>query len=152
MMGFSFYTFDQLDAATLYEIIAHRMEVFVLGQGNIYRDLDGFDQKATHLLARDEAGALVGYVRLLPAALHYDGHDHNSFGRLSVKDAARGKGLGAELVRLACRRLAQDSGDPVVEISAMAYLEDFYRRLGFERISEEYTIAGVPHVNMLFRG
>ena len=81
MMDFSFYTFDQLDAATLYEIIAHRMEVFVLGQGNIYRDLDGFDQKATHLLARDETGALVGYVRLLPAALHYDGHDHNSFGR-----------------------------------------------------------------------
>ena len=38
MMDFSFYTFDQLDAATLYEIIAHRMEVFVLGQGNIYRD------------------------------------------------------------------------------------------------------------------
>ena len=68
MMDFSFYTFDQLDAATLYEIIAHRMEVFVLGQGNIYRDLDGFDQKATHLLARDETGALVGYVRLLPAA------------------------------------------------------------------------------------
>ena len=29
---------------------------------------------------------------------------------------------------------------------------DFYRRLGFERISEEYTIASVPHVNMLFRG
>ena len=53
-MDFSFYTFDQLDAATLYEIIAHRMEVFVLGQGNIYRDLDGFDQKATHLLAREE--------------------------------------------------------------------------------------------------
>ena len=69
-----------------------------------------------------------------------------------MKDAARGKGRGAELGRLACRRLAQDSGDPVVEISAMAYLEDFYRRLGFERISEEYTIASVPHVNMLFRG
>ena len=58
--------------------------------------------------------------------------------------------VGGELVRRACRRLAQDSGDPVVEISAMAYLEDFYRRLGFERISEDYTIAGVPHVNMIF--
>lgn len=151
-MQFSVYSFDELDTETLYEIIAHRMEVFVLGQGNIYRDLDGFDQKASHLLARDDAGALVGYVRLLPAALHYDGHAHNSFGRLSVKDCARGKGLGAELVRRACRRLAEDSGDPVVEISAMAYLEDFYCRLSFERISDEYAIAGVPHVNMIFRG
>lgn len=151
-MEYKFYRFDELDAQTLYEIIAHRMEVFVLGQGHIYRDLDGFDQKAIHLLARDEAGALVGYVRLLPAELHYDGHEHNSFGRLSVKESARGKGLGAELVRRACGRLAQDSGDPVVEISAMSYLEEFYRRLGFERVSEEYAIAGVPHVNMLLRG
>ena len=111
-MQFSVYSFDELDTETLYEIIAHRMEVFVLGQGNIYRDLDGFDQKASHLLARDDAGALVGYVRLLPAALHYDGHAHNSFGRLSVKDCARGKGLGAELVRRACRRLAEDSQPP----------------------------------------
>lgn len=150
-MRFDFYRFDELDTQALYDILAHRFEVFVLGQGNIYRDMDGFDQKATHLLARDDDGQLVGYVRLLPAALHYDGHDHNCFGRLSVKESARGKGLGAELVRRACRRLAEDTGDAVVEISAMSYLENFYRSLGFERISDEYTIAGVPHINMLRR-
>lgn len=151
-MQFTFYRFDELDTQTLYELLAHRFEVFVLGQGNIYRDMDFFDQKATHLLARDDGGRLVGYVRLLPAELRYDGHDHNSFGRLSVKESARGQGLGAELVRRACRRLAEDTGDAAVEISAMAYLEEFYRRLGFERISDEYAIAGVPHVNMLLRG
>ena len=151
-MNFTFYRFSELDTQTLYEILAHRMEVFVLGQGNIYRDLDGFDQKALHLLARTDEGELVGYVRLLPAEVHYDGHDHNCFGRLSVKESARGRGLGAELVCRACRRLARDSGDPVVEISAMSYLEEFYKALGFERISDEYAIAGVPHVNMLLRG
>ena len=31
----------------------------------------------------------VGYVRLLPAELHYDGYEENSFGRLSVKASAR---------------------------------------------------------------
>ncbi len=151
-MQFQFYQFSQLDTQTLYEILAHRFEVFVIGQGNIYRDLDGFDQKATHLLAREEDGALLGYVRLLPSWLHYDGYAENSFGRLSVKESARGRGLGAQLVRMACRRLAEDTGDPAVRISAMSYLEKFYRDLGFERTSEEFTIAGVPHVTMLYPG
>lgn len=148
-MRFQFYQFSDLDTQTLYELLAHRFEVFVIGQGNIYRDMDGFDQKATHLLAWDEDGALVGYVRLLPARLHYDGYAENSFGRLSVREHARGKGLGAQLVRLACEKLAEDTGDPTVRISAMAYLEKFYQDLGFERTSEVFNIAGVPHVTML---
>ena len=107
---------------------------------------------ATHLLAREEDGALLGYVRLLPSWLHYDGYAENSFGRLSVKESARGRGLGAQLVRMACQRLAEDTGDPAVRISAMSYLEKFCRDLGFERTSEEFTIAGVPHVTMLYPG
>lgn len=149
-MKFECFTFEELDKQTLYDILAHRQEVFVLGRHDIYQDLDGFDQKSLHLLARDEDGKLQGYVRLLPACLHYDGYEENAFGRLSVKETARGKGLGRELVRRGIDILLQDNECQAVRISAMAYLENFYRELGFRPTSDVFDISGVPHVTMLY--
>ena len=97
-LEFKVYSFDELSKQMLYDILAHRAEVFILGQRAIYRDLDGFDQKARHMVAL-RGGKIVGYVRLLPAGLHYDGYEENVFGRLSVLESERGQGLGAELVR-----------------------------------------------------
>ena len=123
-MTYRILPFSQLDTGTLYELLAHRQEVFVLEQGNIYPDLDGWDQKALHLLAREED--------------------------LAVKKAARKQGLGGELVRRACRWLLEESGGAEVEISAMAYLEKFYRELGFVTSSEVFDICGVSHIMMKY--
>jgi len=149
-MTFRLYDFSQLDTGTLYEILAHRQEVFLLEQRNIYPDLDGWDQKATHLLARDREGKLQGYVRLLPAGCGYEKSGLPTFGRLAVKSGARKQGLGGELVRRACRWLLADSGGSEVEISAMAYLEKFYSELGFVRLSDVFEISGVPHIMMRY--
>ncbi|MDO4267525.1 MAG: GNAT family N-acetyltransferase [Eubacteriales bacterium] len=151
-MEFECYTFEELDKQLLYDILGHRQEIFILGRHDIYRDLDGFDQKALHLLYRNAAGEIEGYVRLLPAGVHYDGYEEHCFGRLSVKEKARGKGLGSELVRRGIEILLKDSSCRQVRISAMAYLEDFYRELGFERTSDVFDISGVPHVTMLYTG
>ena len=83
------------------------------------------------MLAREADGSLMGYVRLLPAGCGYEKSGLPTFGRLAVKKAARKQGLGGELVRRACRWLLEESGGTEVEISAMAYLEKFYRELGF---------------------
>lgn len=147
-MTYQLYSFSQLDTGLLYEVLAHRQEVFLLEQRNIYPDLDGWDQKAMHLLARDGDGFLAGYVRLLPAGCGYEESGLPTFGRLAVKRAARKRGLGGELARRACDWLLADSGGKVVEISAMAYLEGFYSALGFVRRSEEFQISGVPHITM----
>ena len=48
-LEFKVYSFDELSKQMLYDILAHRAEVFILGQRAIYRDLDGFDQKARHI-------------------------------------------------------------------------------------------------------
>lgn len=149
-MRYQIYSFEQLDTQTLYEILALRFEVFVIGQRAIYRDMDGFDQKAMHLLARDEQGVLQGYVRLLPAQLHYDGYDENSFGRLCVRAQARKQGTGGELVRRACQWLTVNNDCKAVRISAMAYLERFYMELGFKSVSGVFDKEGVPHVTMLY--
>jgi ElaA protein len=150
-MTFEVYRFDQLDTQLLYDILAHRFEVFVLGRRDIYRDFDYFDQKALHMVARDEDGVIQGYVRLLPSALHYDGYAENAFGRLSVKETARNNGLGSELVRRACDYLIANDDCKAVRISAMAYLENFYSKLGFVRTSDLFDIQGVPHVTMLYK-
>ena len=39
-MTYRILPFSQLDTDTLYELLAHRQEVFVLEQGNIYPDLE----------------------------------------------------------------------------------------------------------------
>lgn len=148
-LEFKVYSFDELSKQMLYDILAHRAEVFILGQRAIYRDLDGFDQKARHMVAL-RSGKIVGYVRLLPAGLHYDGYEENVFGRLSVLESERGQGLGAELVCRACAALAELGDTPEVRISAMAYLEEFYGRLGFVRVSDVFDIQGVAHVTMLY--
>ena len=93
-MRYQINSFEELDTQTLYEILSHRFEVFVLEQRCIYHDFDPFDKTALHMTAWDDAGNLVGYVRLLPAELHYDGYEENSFGRLSVKASARHQGVG----------------------------------------------------------
>ena len=149
-MEYRLYSFDQLDTRTLYEILAHRFEVFVLGQRCIYHDFDGLDQAALHLTARDEAGTLQGYVRLLPAGLQDEGHAEHSFGRLSVKEAARRQGVGGELARRACTLLTAPPGPRAVRIAAMAYLEHFSEGLGFTRQSDVFDKEGVPHVTMLY--
>lgn len=150
-MTFEIYSFEQMDKQLLYDILAHRLEVFVLGRGDIYRDLDYFDQKALHMVARDEAGVIQGYVRMLPSALHYDGYAENAFGRLSVRETARCRGLGSELVRRACDYLTANDDCKAVRISAMAYLEKFYAELGFVRTSDVFDIQGVEHITMLYQ-
>ncbi len=79
-MRYQINSFEELDTQTLYEILSHRFEVFVLEQRCIYHDFDPFDKTALHMTAWDDAGNLVGYVRLLPAELHYDGYEETPSG------------------------------------------------------------------------
>lgn len=148
-MLFQFYTFEELDTKTLYDILAHRSEVFLLEQKNIYCDIDGLDQNAVHLLATDHAGKIEGYARLFPARETLTEFSFSSFGRLSVRKDSRHQGLGKNLVLAACQWLFENSNCTVIQISAMAYLEDFYQKLGFDRTSEVFEIAHVPHVTMV---
>ena len=64
-MRYQINSFEELDTQTLYELLSVRFEVFVLEQRCIYHDFDPFDKTALHMTAWDDAGNLVGYVRLL---------------------------------------------------------------------------------------
>ncbi|WP_421783562.1 GNAT family N-acetyltransferase [Kiloniella litopenaei] len=139
--------FEQLSTEQLYQILQLRSDIFVLEQTSLYRDMDGQDVVAWHVLASDDKGRLVGVVRILK-----DPKDHSCYkiGRVAVVKAARGQGIAVELMERAHSFIAKQDTAERIEISAQQHLQKFYNSLGYVTVSEEpYDDAGIPHVDMI---
>ena len=70
--------------------------------------------------------------------------------RFAVLKAHRGRGYGTEIVRFVMDD-ARRAGFSTFVLHAQAHLEDFYRSFGFERLSDIFEEAGIPHVKMVMR-
>lgn len=134
--------FGELTTRELYSIVALRERVFVVEQRCAYLDADGLDLAARHLWG-ERGGQVLAYLRILDPGARYR---EASIGRVVVAPEARADGLGRELMQRGLR--AMTSGAPI-RISAQAYLERFYRELGFERASDDYDEDGIRHLEML---
>ena len=55
-------TFNELTLNELYDVLKLRCEIFVVEQNCVYADIDGKDQKALHIIGRDDSG-IVAYTR-----------------------------------------------------------------------------------------
>ena len=137
--------FDQLKPAEVYEILKLRQEVFILEQNCIYKDVDGLDQTSLHLSGRinDE---LALYLRLVPPGSKFE---EPSMGRIVVKQEYRGNRLGQKLVKRGLATTQNRYPKQTIRIEAQLYLESFYKRLGFETVSGEYDLDGIPHIQMI---
>jgi ElaA protein len=144
-MNWSWQRFADLGVDNLYDALQLRCRVFVLEQG-AYLDPDGLDRAAWHLLARDEAGALVGYLRVVDAGAKYD---EPSIGRVITAPEARGTGLGRALMAEGVAGCGRFWRGHAIRISAQAHLERFYNDFGFARVGNDYLEDGIPHVEML---
>lgn len=139
----------ELSLAELYAILRLRSEVFVVEQDCVFLDMDGKDlQGQTEHLMAWENGALLAYCRLLEPALN-DGQA--VIGRVITAPAARGTGLGHELMRRAKDEVARLWPGQPVYLGAQARLRDYYAGHGFVPVTEEYIEDGIPHVGMLLR-
>lgn len=147
-LQFEWLTFDELSAATLYQVLALRMDVFILEQQCLWNDLDGLDQDAHHLLcwhSVDGQRRLAAYLRLLAPSVHYE---EMSIGRVVNARWARGSGIGRELLAKGIA-LAEQTHPGDIRIGAQRYLEPFYGSFGFVTVSEPYDEDGILHVKML---
>lgn len=133
-------TFAELDAATLYRLLALRVDVFVVEQRCAYGDLDGLDLLPTtrHLWIAD-GEAIVAYLRTLAPS-----GQPVRIGRVVTAAAWRGRGAAARLVRAAMA----DVDGPVV-LDAQTHLQAWYERLGFVVCGARYVEHGIAHVPML---
>lgn len=138
--------FDELSRSELYEILRLRCEVFVVEQNCPYQDVDGRDESAYHLFARDGEGNLCACLRILDRGQTFP---ERSIGRVAVRRDRRGAGLAREMLRRAVR-FVQQSGGEDIRIGAQAYLLDFYREAGFVPCSDVYLEDGIPHVEMIW--
>nr|HEX4318200.1 GNAT family N-acetyltransferase [Kofleriaceae bacterium] len=133
--------FDDLTVRELYAIIELRERVFVVEQACVYLDADGLDPRCRHVWAA-AGDAVHAYLRYVPAGARYA---EAALGRVVTAPAARGTGLGRELLR---RAIATYGGAPL-RLAAQAHLERFYADFGFVRASEPFDEDGIPHVYMV---
>lgn len=154
-------TFDFPDNQIVVELVSSdeqlkaafdvRFEVFV-GEQNVpaEEEIDALDTDptTTHILARDaNSGEVLATSRLLPTPGHL-GHFH--VGRVAVRQAARGRNVGAAMMATLERiALAQTGNDVVLELSAQVQAGGFYKKVGYEQSSQElYLDAGIWHIDM----
>ncbi len=138
---------SELSAVELARIYRARQQVFSIEQNCVYLDADEADEHSYHLAAWSSAHDVpLAYARLVDPGVKYA---EPSMGRVITTEAARGTGLGRELVQ----RVLDLSDDVYpglgIRISAQSRLLRFYTELGFEAVGEDYMEDGIPHIEML---
>ena len=140
--------FEQLAPSCLYDILRLRHQVFGIEQDCFYEDLDGLDQSAHHLWCYRDA-ELLAYLRALPPVRP---GEYSKLGRIVTAPAARGLGLGRELVACGIQYNFRQWPDSDIKISAQAHLQKFYSGFGFQVLGEVYLEIGIPHIDMQLAG
>lgn len=122
---------------------AIRRDVFVDEQGVPEAvEIDGLDDQAMHVLALVDDDEPVGTARI-----RYKSEDVVKPERVAVRSDYRGRGIGKQLM-VAVEDEARDAAVSTLLIHAQTRVEPFYSALGYERISDEFDEAGIPHVKM----
>lgn len=122
---------------------ALRRAVFIEEQGvPEAEELDDQDDRAIHLLAWQD-GRPVGSARILLLG------DTGKIGRVCVLAQARGRGLGAALIRASLDVLRVQPGITRAKLGSQAHAIGFYEKLGFAAHGPVYDDAGIPHRDMI---
>ena len=136
--------FSELSVKELYELLKLRTEIFVVEQECIYQDMDGKDNKAVHILGKQE-DTLVAYTRIFNGGDYYD---EPSIGRVVVDKKRRGEDKGKEIMNESINYIKNNMQEKEIVLSAQKYLDKFYRDLGFKPEGEDYLEDGITHQKM----
>lgn len=139
--------FDELSVFELQAIYMARQQVFSIEQACAYLDADGYDEFSWHLAAWATGHRVpLAYSRIVHPGQKYP---EPSIGRVITTSAARGTGLGRELVARSIAHCAEVFPGHAIRISAQTRLEKFYAEQGFVAIGSPYMEDGIPHTEML---
>lgn len=124
-----------------------RTEVFVKEQNvPIELELDEKDNSEyTIHVGYFNGDELIGVARLIDMdkeVIH--------IGRVAIDKNHRGEGIGYKLI-LGCEDIAKNvlNRDFTIELGAQLYAENFYKKLGYNRVNDNiYIDAGIEHIDM----
>lgn len=127
------------DLSEAFEI---RRQVFQVIQGTSAElDFDGQDEAAYQYMVHEgKTPIATARARVLP-----DGSAKVE--RVAVVDDVQGKGYGSALMRFIVEHLTEE-GIVLITLHAQSHAIDFYKKLGFEVVGEEFEEAAIAHVKM----
>lgn len=134
----------EMSTKELLTIIEERVKVFVVEQNCPYQEVDKADEDALHLQLKENE-VLVGYTRIIEC------DNYVTFGRVLIVKEYRAKKLGSQLVEETLNEIKINFPGKEIKISAQHYLLDFYKKFGFDPISDVYLEDSIPHVDMLLK-
>jgi len=147
VINWSVKAFNELTLEELYDMIALRLEVFVVEQDCPYQDLDGKDKLSFHLLGKDTLGNIVATLRILPNGVSYT---EVSIGRVVTAEKIRNWKKGHDLMKNAMNFVSETYPNQNVRLSAQTHLVKYYEKHGFDVTGKTYLEDGIPHSEMLF--
>lgn len=118
-----------------------RLEVFVKEQG-FEEEFDDIDETAAHIVLFDGSHP-VGVCRIFTDP----GSGRVMIGRVAVRKAFRGRGLGADIIK-AAEKYAAESGINKIWIHSQEQAAGFYSALGYKDTGVHDVEEGCPHILM----
>ncbi len=115
-------------------------------------EFEGDDDQHIHVIAfvsasddgDDDSGSAVknaiGTARLHPVT--------GKIGRMACMPAARGRGVGSQMLQLLVEQARSVAGLTEVHLHAQTHARAFYEKAGFVAHGDEYDEAGIPHISM----
>ena len=140
-------SFQELSLEEFHDIIALRIQIFIIEQNCPYQEVDGKDKLAHHLFFKNEMDEIIAITRILPQGISYA---EVAIGRVVVHEDYRGTGLGNQLMADSMNFVRDKYGEVPVRLSAQKHLENYYGNHGFKSTGKEYLEDGIPHVEMLY--
>ena len=139
--------FNELSVEEIYQILKVRADVFIIEQKCIYKDIDGKDEKAMHVMGKNN-NEIIAYTIILDSGECYD---FPSISRVVVNKKNRGEERGKEIMKETIKYIVEELKEKTIVLAAQKYLEKFYRELGFIAEGEEYLEDEIPHQKMILK-
>ena len=138
-------SFSDLTKEELYNILSLRSEVFIVEQNCAYQDIDQKDQFALHVFLKKN-NQIIAYTRIFKPNDYFE---YSSIGRVVVLKKERASKIGSQIMSFSIKKIKEIFNETKIKISAQKYLINFYEKLGFKAIGEEYLEDGIPHIAMI---